>query len=547
MIALIMTIMQKQRQGRSLVKSVHGWHQLVVRKVTLRNRMEKAVLRIRYLALQSIVSQWTRLTLKQRRRRGLLLLVVQRLQHRQASVVFDAWVALVSHDTAERQRAEQLQMLYADLQHCEMLMDQRVLMLATQKLKIRLVTRAINTWRSFASQRIRTQAKLQKSVRRLLNLTLSRNLLSWQRLARRAAHVRSIGDKVATRMQHASTAKSFHVIRAYAKQTKRIRKIVLQRLHCLVKQAFLAWADLAAYEVEERQCEEALQAAVTLRLHESEVASEVMQQSLEASVAEVEELEAQCSQVAKAASEATADVEKLQKEVDAFASTRDALAKKDARIRDLEVMVNALREEAVAALPARLNAILAAAQHLAEAKLQEAEAENLATKMTELTHLKDTLTGRIIEHQATAERRDDMVASASMPPLTGVFQSIDEEGSILALECELDATAKEIQLLETRMSQSARSLSEDNKSSAQRATSLLAGSATPTDGGDPEVATVCVGADDRGALGIEFKPVSIRALSPDGICQHRASHPLEAGMVLHTVNDIPAERLAYNA
>ena len=140
-----------------------------------------------------------------------------------------------------------------------------------------------------------------------------------------------------------------------------------------------------------------------------------------------------------------------------------------------------------------------------------------------------------------------MVASAATLALTGPFQSIDEEGSISALERQLDATAKEIQVLETQMSHSACDLrSTHSSSSVLRATTVVGGSATSTDGGKPEVATVHVAVDDHGALGIDFKPVSIRTLSPDGICQHRASHPLEAGMVLHTVNDIPAERLAYN-
>ena len=345
----------QQRGMRSKTRSIHAWRELLTRKVALRNRMGKAVVRIRHLVIYSALakwigfvararclltaavrtmercrrrqlhaafSQWTRRALDRRRRRGLRLLVVQRLQHRWASIVFDLWADVIAQDVQQRRHVEELSVFHNDVEQAN--------------------------------------ARLKQS----------------------------------------------------------------------------------------EQAAQELQAAAERSHYESEQASEAMKQSLESSRTEATELQAQRSQLAKLAAESSADVEKLQQEVEALATTRDALARKDERVRDLEFMVNALREEAVVALPARLERILAAAKQLAKAMQHQAEAEKLGIKVAELRRLKDSLTGRIREHQAAAERRADVVASVSMPALTGVFESIDEEGSLPALVHELDATTKEIQLLE---------------------------------------------------------------------------------------------------
>ena len=67
---------------------------------------------------------------------------------------------------------------------------------------------------------------------------------------------------------------------------------------------------------------------------------------------------------------------------------------------------------------------------------------------------------------------------------------------------------------------------------------------------DDEIMGTCVvkyGAEDTDALGITLEMVCIRDVDPAGLAQQRCAQPLQPGMVLHSINDIPAEKLSYNA
>eukprot|EP01043_Picozoa_sp_COSAG02_P014439 COSAG02_NODE_595_length_19813_cov_12.215380_17_plen_350_part_00 len=68
-------------------------------------------------------------------------------------------------------------------------------------------------------------------------------------------------------------------------------------------------------------------------------------------------------------------------------------------------------------------------------------------------------------------------------------------------------------------------------------------------GDDDELGIVKVkcGAEDHGPLGIVFQEVSIKSVDPSGMGQFRAGRPLERGMLLRAINDVPADRLAFNA
>lgn len=625
---VLVSVAQKRRY-RSEMKSMHSWREAATRKVAARNRMEKAVTRISYVVLRSALANWIRcttelrrmrtaalrtakvcrcrqlyatfnkwtvLTLTQRRRRGLALSVVQRLQHRRVGVTFNAWAALASHKAMETRCAEQLEILRMSLERCTAMMDQRVLVSAAQKMKMRALTRSLNSWRTVALRRLGIQAKLQMSRRRLLIFTLSRTLLFWQKFARHATRVQSIHEKARKRIQNMAMARAFHAARTHAKRMKQVRGMVFKWRHRLIKQIFCAWADLVAHEAAERRHVKELSAfrdgieranarldksvevaqqlhgvAAARSLYESEQMTEAIQECLASSRTEMQALEDQRCEAAKLAAEASTDVEKLRKqaeaaklaaetsvdveklrkEEEALASARAGLAQKDEQIRDLESLINALTHEAIKALPARLEANLAAAKQLAEAQHQSTETEQLEIKKNKLRRLSDVLAGKIkVQENVIVE---DMT-------FTGAFQLIDEASSLPALEREFDRTAKELRLLETQMSSGAfglgSSTEDDSASLRARRTSLLAvarshsdhsSAAVDSDEEEPDLVTVVLGADDHGALGIELQPVSIRALNPDGLGQQRASHALETGMVLRTVNDFRADRLAHNA
>ena len=389
----------------------------------------------------------------------------------------DAELAATRLEIAALQtQLEQALQVRVTLQDTEATMYTRILVSTAQQRRMRSKTKSMHAWRELLTRKVALRNRMGKATLRMRQLVIYSTLANWIGFATRTRCLRTAAVRIMERCRRRQLHAAFSQWTQRVLERRRwrgLRLLVVQRLqHRWAGIVFDMWADVIAHDVQQRrhveelsvlhndveqanarlqqseQSARELQAAAERSHYESEQASEAMKQSLEASRSEAKELEAQRSQVAKLAAESSADVEKLQQEVEALANTRDALAMKDERIRDLEFMINALREEAVVALPARLERILAAANQLAKAQQHQAEAEKLGMKVAELRLLKESLTGRIREHQAAAERRADVVASVSMPALTGAFQSIDEEGSLSALVHELDATTKEIQLLE---------------------------------------------------------------------------------------------------
>jgi hypothetical protein len=550
---------QKMRM-RSVTKGMNAWRAATVRKLGMCNRMTKAILRLQRMAIHSAFSKWgsfaatmrrrraaaarvvarctrrrafaafstwTVHVLKLRRRRGLGLLVTQRLQHRRAVLAFDAWAGVVSHGVAERQHAEELAMFRGDLEHSVATMDKRIIASVAQKLKMRAVTRSINMWRSFALRRITTRHKLHKVVRRIQKLSLSRAMLSWQSVAERAVHVRRIAMKAMARVKQVVVANSFDAMVAHARKMVRVRAMMLRWRLRRVMVAFSEWADLTADEVAERRRSEELAK---------------LQDAMQRANTELQQSADQAQQL-----QATA--------------AQDASESMAQRVQDLERLVSALRDEAVAALPGRLEANLAAAKLRTDAEEQRMRAEKRNARIAELKRLELTLSQRI--EQRHASDLTAAAASAKAPIVVGgAFQEIHEEGSLPALRSERDAVVKELAALEEEAEEEEASQTVTSSSSSGSGAAgltsprlqaeLFSGAGTSagveeSGGGGGDIVKVELGAEDSGSLGIEFRHISIASFDPDGLGQHRAAAGLEAGMILRTINDVPAERLPYSA
>jgi hypothetical protein len=552
---------QKMRM-RSVTKGMNAWRAATVRKLGMCNRMTKAILRLQRMAIHSAFSKWgsfaatmrrrraaaarvvarctrrrafaafstwTVHVLKLRRRRGLGLLVTQRLQHRRAVLAFDAWAGVVSHGVAERQHAEELAMFRGDLEHSVATMDKRIIASVAQKLKMRAVTRSVNMWRSFALRRITTRHKLHKVVRRIQKLSLSRAMLSWQSVAERAVHVRRIAMKAMARVKQVVVANSFDAMVAHARKMVRVRAMMLRWRLRRVMVAFSEWADLTADEVAERRRSEELAK---------------LQDAMQRANTELQQSADQAQQL-----QATA--------------AQDASESMAQRVQDLERLVSALRDEAVAALPWRLEANLAAAKLRTDAEEQRMRAEKRNARIAELKRLELTLSQRI--EQRHASDLTAAAASAKAPIVVGgAFEEIHEEGSLPALRSERDAVVKELAALEEEAEEAVEEASQTVTSSSSSSSGaagltsprlhaeLFSGAGTSagveeSGGGGGDIVKVELGAEDSGSLGIEFRHISIASFDPDGLGQHRAAAGLEAGMILRTINDVPAERLPYSA
>jgi hypothetical protein len=550
---------QKMRM-RSVTKGMNAWRAATVRKLGMCNRMTKAILRLQRMAIHSAFSKWgsfaatmrrrraaaarvvarctrrrafaafstwTVHVLKLRRRRGLGLLVTQRLQHRRAVLAFDAWAGVVSHGVAERQHAEELAMFRGDLEHSVATMDKRIIASVAQKLKMRAVTRSVNMWRSFALRRITTRHKLHKVVRRIQKLSLSRAMLSWQSVAERAVHVRRIAMKAMARVKQVVVANSFDAMVAHARKMVRVRAMMLRWRSRRVMVAFSEWADLTADEVAERRRSE--------ELAELQDAMQRANTELQQSADQAQQLQATAAQ--------------------------DASESMAQRVQDLERLVSALRDEAVAALPWRLEANLAAAKLRTDAEEQRMRAEKRNARIAELKRLELTLSQRI--EQRHASDLTAAAASAKAPIVVGgAFQEIHEEGSLPMLRSERDAVVKELAALEAEeaLEEASQTVTSSSSSSSGAAgltsprlqAELFSGAGTSagveeSGGGGGDIVKVELGAEDSGSLGIEFRHISIASFDPDGLGQHRAAAGLEAGMILRTINDVPAERLPYSA
>ena len=66
-------------------------------------------------------------------------------------------------------------------------------------------------------------------------------------------------------------------------------------------------------------------------------------------------------------------------------------------------------------------------------------------------------------------------------------------------------------------------------------------------GGEPLVTLEIAAAASTGRLGITWRRVSVETVDPDGMAAARAGPALQPGAILTSVNDVPADRLAYDA
>ena len=69
----------------------------------------------------------------------------------------------------------------------------------------------------------------------------------------------------------------------------------------------------------------------------------------------------------------------------------------------------------------------------------------------------------------------------------------------------------------------------------------------PDERANDELVTLDFGGTSGGQLGIRFRRVAVERIDPAGMAAFRAGAALQPGMVLDTINQVPADRLAYNA
>jgi hypothetical protein len=232
--------------------------------------------RIKNLAIAKGFSAMLELARKMKRVRAMML----RWRHRLVMTVYQEWAEVVAMEIIERKRIAERDMFRSDLELAEATMNKRIIASVAQKMQLRGVTKAFNSWRHTVQSKVATRNRMKKVILRIQNMAMAAALLGWSTYIKRQKHVRYIGNKAIKRIQNIAMYKAFSAMLSLARKMKRVRKMMLVWRHRLAVTVFTEWADLVAWEISQR-----MQSGSASQLEEKSAA-------LLAAEAEIERLQA---------------------------------------------------------------------------------------------------------------------------------------------------------------------------------------------------------------------------------------------------------------